>query len=153
MPELFEHKRHLVRIALLFAAGMGAFLILRALAVPSDFGLYGHFRGGALEDNRTARPLAHAGRAACAACHEEEAKALAGGKHLKVGCESCHGPLARHADDPETVKGVRPDGRLVCVRCHAANVAKPHAFPQVDVAEHAGDQACIECHQPHAPSL
>jgi hypothetical protein len=56
-------KQHLVRMAGLFAIGITAFFVLRWLMVPADFGLYGHFRPGALDDARS-RPLHYAGRAA-----------------------------------------------------------------------------------------
>ena len=39
-----------MRMASLFAVGITAFLVLRWLMVPADFGLYGHFRPGALDD-------------------------------------------------------------------------------------------------------
>ena len=38
------------------------------LLVPSDFGVYGFYRAGALNDVK-ARPIAYAGRAACEECH------------------------------------------------------------------------------------
>jgi hypothetical protein len=118
--------------------------------VPSDFGVYGHYRAGALADNR-ARPLVHAGRAACAACHAERAGEIGKGKHASVGCESCHGPLAAHAADAQAHEAPRPEGRLLCLTCHRVNVGRPAAFPQVDPREHAPDGACTDCHSAHDP--
>jgi hypothetical protein len=46
---------------------------------------------------------------------------------------------------------VRPDSKVLCARCHAPNVARPARFPQVDAAEHAGQEACIACHTAHNP--
>ncbi len=40
---------------------------------------------------------------------------------------------------------------MLCARCHAANVARPARFPQVDPAEHAGEEACTGCHKAHNP--
>lgn len=144
-------REHLVRVALLFAGGFAVFLVLRALLVPAGFGVYGHFRVAALEANRQ-RPLVYAGRSACADCHSEEADLLRSGKHARVGCEACHGALARHAEDPATQKAVRPDPRSVCLVCHEANRAKPAGFPRVVVAEHAPQGSCVDCHRPHAPT-
>lgn len=141
---------HLVRVAGLAGAGLVAFLLLRAALVPEDFGRLGHFRAGAIDDAR-ARPLVHAGRAACASCHDEPVRALAGGEHRAIGCESCHGPLARHAEKPREVKVSRPDGPSLCAGCHARSAARPAAFPQVEVQEHAGEGACLDCHAAHAP--
>jgi predicted CXXCH cytochrome family protein len=144
------HKGHLVRVAVLFVAGFGAFLVLQALLVPKGFGEYGHYRAGALDDNR-ARPLAFAGRAACLDCHSDVGDVIGKGKHATVHCEACHGPHAAHAADPSTAKAVRPDSRVLCARCHQASVARPAAFPQVEIADHAGGEACTSCHTPHSP--
>ena len=114
------------------------------------FRQYGHFRAGALDDVR-ARPISFAGRVACEACHPEKREALNKGKHANVGCEACHGPLARHADDPDKMKPVLPDTRVLCPTCHEANSAKPKAFPQVDSKDHSGGEPCKSCHQPHTP--
>jgi hypothetical protein len=150
MRALFGHREHLVRVAALFGGGLVVFLLLQALLVPQDFGVYGHYRAGALDDNR-ARPAVHAGRAACVECHTDVQEAARGGRHGKVGCEACHGPLGRHAEDPSTQKAVRPDSRVLCRRCHATNVARPVRFPQIDPDEHAGKEACVTCHPAHNP--
>jgi hypothetical protein len=78
-------------------------------------------------------------------------EAAKGGPHAAIRCEACHGPLAGHAADPAGKQAVRPDPRVLCARCHAANVARPARFPQVDVAEHAGGEACTTCHAAHNP--
>jgi len=150
MGGFFGHKGHLVRVAALFAAGILVFLVLQALLVPKGFGVYGHYRAGALDDNR-ARPLMHAGRAACVDCHADVWEVLQKGKHGPVHCEACHGPLARHAEDPSAGKAVKPDPKLLCARCHQEGVARPAKFPQVDVAGHAGGESCTSCHKAHDP--
>ena len=143
---------HLLRMAGLFAAGVIVFAGARAALTPDDFGALGHYRASAIDDNR-ADPPVHAGRAACAACHAEPAKALGEGSHARVGCEACHGPLAGHAAAPKERRAAKPDGRSTCVRCHARLAGRPPAFPQVDPAEHAPEGACVDCHAAHAPKL
>ena len=150
MEGFFRHKGHLVRVAVLFAAGILVFLGLQALLVPRGFGAYGHYRPGALDDNR-ARPLAHAGRAACLDCHADVWETLQKGKHGQVHCEACHGPLARHAEDPSLAKAVKPDPKTLCLRCHQQGVARPAKFPQVDAAAHSGGESCTTCHKAHDP--
>jgi hypothetical protein len=146
---LFKDGEHLARVAALFLAGLVAFFALQALMVPEGFGVYGHYRAGALDDNRT-RPVSFAGQQTCEACHTDVSDARKGSTHERIGCEACHGPQARHAeaDDPAAAKPERPDARL-CIVCHAANVAKPRAFPQIDPQQHAG--ACLDCHKAHNP--
>ncbi len=150
MKPLFGHRGHLVRVAALFVAGIVVFLVLQALMVPKGFGAYGHYRPGAIDDNR-ARPLAHAGRDACVECHADVWEVLQKGKHAGVRCEGCHGPLARHAEDPSVGKAVKPDPKVLCARCHQENAARPASFPQVDAAGHSGGESCTSCHKAHDP--
>lgn len=154
MSDLFKDKEHLVRMAALFAVGIGLFLIARAALVPEGFGELGHYRTGALEDNRNV-PLGYAGRATCSnpECHSDVLEARRGSRHEAVSCEACHGPLARHAEDPGALAPDRPDKKKVCLRCHLADAAKPAKFPQVDPKEHGGEGGCDECHKPHHPEI
>jgi len=143
---------HLVRMAGVFAVGVAAFILLRWLMVPADFGVLGHYRTGALSDNM-ARPIAFAGQAACIECHPDVAEVRAKGRHAKVACEACHGALASHAAKPDGPKPVRPDPRKTCIICHTASIAKPKAFPQVVPAEHAPEGSCADCHIVHNPKI
>lgn len=148
---LLKDAEHLLRVAALFLLGLAAFLLAQRLLVPEGFGRYGHYRAGALLDGRE-RPIVFAGQAACEECHTDIAETKAKGNHARPACEACHGPLARHAADPG-IKPQRPDGRTLCLRCHAVLVGRPATFPQIDVEEHAPKGACIECHAAHAPGL
>jgi len=152
MRQRFRDTEHLVRLALLFAAGTLVFVVARALLVPEGFGEYGHFRSGAMVDNQLREPV-HAGREACRECHGDAAAALAAGGHAGVGCESCHGALGAHARSEGEVKPAELDAAALCSLCHARNVARPARQPQVDVAEHAEGAACTDCHEAHAPAL
>jgi cytochrome c7-like protein len=141
---------HLIRVSALFAAGLVGFLLVQRWLVPPEFGKYGHFRPGALADNR-GRAIAYAGRTACADCHTDVPELLKAGKHARVGCEACHGPLARHIEDADAHPAKRPDPRAVCLVCHTANVAKPARFPQIVPQEHSPEGPCVECHVAHNP--
>jgi Cytochrome c7 and related cytochrome c len=150
MKESLRQREHLLRVAGIFLAGLLLFAAVRGLLVPSDFGLYGHYRAGALADVR-ARPPSFAERQACADCHSDAAEALAKGRHAGVACEACHGPLARHVADPEKQAPAKLDPRKLCITCHLANVAKPKKFPQIDPADHGDGGLCTSCHAPHRP--
>jgi hypothetical protein len=152
MKNRFKDYEHVFRMAGLFAVGTASFFILRAWMVPADFGVYGHYRAGALADN-AAYPLKYAGRAACLDCHSDIEEIRRGGKHAGIGCEACHGPLAGHATEMNPEKPTLPDPRETCLRCHAARPSKPHGFPQVDVEEHAPAGACTDCHVAHNPAI
>ncbi|HEX6851019.1 MAG TPA: multiheme c-type cytochrome [Candidatus Polarisedimenticolaceae bacterium] len=154
MHELIRDKEHLFRLALLFVVGIVLFLVVRGLFVPEGFGEIGHYRVGALEDNRD-HPLTFAGRAVCADCHGDVVEAKSGGKHAGIGCEACHGPQAAHArsDDPSSAKPEKPDPVNLCLVCHRNNVAKPAGFPRIDPNKHNAGASCHDCHAPHNPGL
>lgn len=154
MMEHLRDKEHLIRMAALFLAGILFFFLLQALLVPAGFGKYGHYRAGALADNR-GRPLHFAGRQACEDCHSDVAETRKGSKHERVACEACHGPQAGHAsaDDPAARKPPRPNAVKLCLVCHAENQAKPAGFPQVNPREHGEGAACGTCHNAHHPEI
>jgi hypothetical protein len=145
----FRDQEHLLRLAALAVTALLLFVVLRSLLVPRDFGVYGHYRAGALEDQR-ATPLVFAGQDDCLSCHDD---ARRGGKHATVHCEACHGALAvhAHAEDPTASKPVRPTA-ATCLVCHLANVGKPKAFPQISTKDHAEAGSCLECHRAHRPA-
>jgi len=151
MSGRFADVEHLLRMAGLFVAGAVVFLIVRAALVPEGFGTWGHFRAGALDDNR-AHPLRYAGQHSCADCHADVLEVRRESKHTAIGCEACHGPHGAHAADPDSAPGRRPDAATLCLGCHRLNVARPAGFPQIDPAEHGDGEPCASCHPPHHPN-
>jgi len=147
---MFQDTEHLFRVAALFLAGLLAFLVIRAIAMPADMGVYGHFRARAIEANQ-ATPRVFAGHAACEECHSDVLEVKRTGKHAGVACEACHWALAKHAEDPTELTPERPDPRKVCLVCHTANVAKPAGFPQIDTRDHGDAGPCTTCHTAHNP--
>jgi Cytochrome c7 and related cytochrome c len=149
MHKSFKDFEHLLRLAGLFVVGLLVFAGARAELVPKDFGKFGHYRAGAIDD-AAARPLAYAGRNRCTECHEDVVVAAAPAKHKVISCETCHGALLKHADDPE-VPTAKLDGQLLCLRCHAANTGKPAHQPTVVAKDHSDEDTCVSCHKPHDP--
>lgn len=147
----FKNAGHLFRLFGVFLAGLTLFLTVRGFLVPKSFGQYGHYRGNSLSEV-AARPVKFAGHQSCEACHSDVLDQKAKGKHAIVNCEACHGPLAKHADDP-SLQPTKLDTAMLCPRCHEANPAKPRTFPQVASAEHSSGLPCNTCHQPHSPVI
>ncbi|MCX5795530.1 MAG: multiheme c-type cytochrome [Elusimicrobia bacterium] len=144
---------HLLRVAAVFVLVISAFFAARHFLVPETFGKYGHYRAAAATE-MASMPLHYAGEPACLRCHPEQAKAKAGAGHRGVHCESCHGALLAHAQNPKAVKAVKPkeaDMRAFCGICHARNISRPAKFPQQDLAQHNPGVACSQCHNPHNP--
>jgi uncharacterized CHY-type Zn-finger protein len=149
---VFKDAGHLFRFAGLFVLAFIIFLVVRHYVVPPSFGQYGHYRGAAIAEI-AARPVKFAGHQACESCHTDVLDVKSKGKHAHVNCEACHGPLAKHADDPSSVTPAKLDTAVLCARCHTASAAKPKGFPQVDPAEHSNGVPCETCHQPHSPAI
>jgi hypothetical protein len=147
-----KEAAHLIRLAVLLTAGLGVFAIARQSIVPAGFGQYGHYRAGALAENRK-KPLVYAGREACQTCHEDVAGVLKTSRHADIGCEACHGPQFRHADNMEAQKPALPDTAVLCSGCHEKNAARPTFLPQVVAAEHSGGEPCKSCHKAHSPKF
>jgi hypothetical protein len=150
MSSRFRDAEHLLRLAALFVVGILVFIVGRALLIPEGFGAIGHYRVGAIADNRE-QAFVYAGRGACADCHDDVVATKSEGAHAGVGCEACHGPLAAHANDPASVVPELPRPDELCMKCHRQSVAKPEGFPQVEPEEHAMGEECTACHEPHVP--
>jgi uncharacterized CHY-type Zn-finger protein len=149
---LFKDIEHLIRLAVVMAIALTAFMILRAAVVPRSFGQYGYYRGLALAEIAS-RPIAFAGHVNCETCHSDVVAVKNEGKHAGVNCEVCHGALAKHAEDPGTVQPPKLDTAVLCVRCHEVNGARPRDFPQIVAKEHSTGLPCETCHQPHSPVI
>ncbi len=149
----FKDARHLFRLLGLFAIGIAAVLVGRAILVPKSFGKYGHYRGDAIAEI-SSLPVAFAGHQACEACHSDVLDGKSKGSHKGVNCEACHGALAKHVDDPGTIQPAKLDTQVLCVRCHEVNGARPKGFPQIAAKEHnEAGLPCDTCHQPHNPKI
>ncbi|HTG98740.1 MAG TPA: multiheme c-type cytochrome [Vicinamibacterales bacterium] len=142
---------HLIRLAGLFAAGLLFFGVARAQFVPDDFGKYGHYRANAVTE-AAAKPMVYAGRARCTECHEDTVNEAAPSKHKAIACETCHGALLKHADDP-AVETTKVDAQPLCLRCHAANTGKPSHQPTVVAKDHSDEDSCVPCHNAHDPRM
>ncbi len=103
----------------------------------------------------------YVGEETCLGCHENkkgdmslhsraaDVRTPAGGK----GCESCHGPGSKHADDPEKVKPIQfnkvsaTEASAQCTGCHATG---EHTFWAG--SKHEGrNVGCVTCHSIHSP--
>jgi uncharacterized CHY-type Zn-finger protein len=148
----FKDAEHLIRIAVVFLAGALLFLAVRACLVPKTFGQYGHYRAASIAEVASL-PIVHAGHETCETCHADVLEIKKSGRHAGVNCEACHGPQAKHAGDPGSLKPALPDTAVLCARCHEANAAKPKWFPAVVTAEHSQGLDCKTCHVPHNPRI
>jgi len=149
--------RHTYRLFIIIGVLAGAGLLARYLLVPSSFGQYGAYRGGAVEAARRGEPL-HLGQQGCTECHEEKVKLHAKDAHHRVQCEVCHGPGRRHAAEGTAASIDKPRGKQVCLTCHQLLSARPGAFPQIEWREHfrfvgvkSDNTPCTRCHEPHEP--
>lgn len=144
----FRIAPQIIRLLLLAGGIVVTYAVARAFLTPASFGRYGHYRGAALEEIAS-RDLTFAGAKACNECHSEVAEKLAKYQHQEIACESCHGPARTHAGNPDVDIPKLTDA--TCLRCHAANAARPKWLKQVKPGNHYSDDRCVECHVPHQP--
>lgn len=149
--EIFSRvPQQLIPLGILFIVLVVVLLVVRQLLVPETFGEYGHYRFQAVADNM-GQDIMYAGYDACAECHDDIAAVKTGSRHEAVSCETCHGPGAKHADDPSGSLPDIPRKREHCELCHGYNPSRPSGFPQVIETMHNPGRSCISCHNPHNP--
>ena len=163
--------RHIFRlIVLLVACAVIGYAAKRGFTVKS-FYEYGHYRGNSVAQIASEKPK-YRGVGYCAPCHAEQVAAWSKGIHNSadsgkiVKCEVCHGAASEREpqgmfvvstsgpDHPTSLKMFVPtDTRKLCTLCHERMTGRPQEQPQIVVADHAGTQQCIVCHNPHSPTL
>jgi len=163
------------RLIIVFTIFIVLFLIIQQVLKPSSFGVFGHYRANAIQEN-TVRELHYAGSAKCSKCHDDIHFDKSLGFHAKLKCEVCHGPGLKHAlyadkykgkDLPDSLILYKPDNRKDCAVCHQKNAARikilfdtvdNSMIKQVNTMKHnlvdkntKEELKCIECHNPHQP--
>lgn len=142
----------ITRLVLLTIAIVGSYLVARYFLTPPSFGQYGWYRGDALEEAASHKPV-FAGKKACGECHTEVEAKLAKFSHKTLSCEGCHGPAEAHAADPDAAALLpKKQPFSSCIRCHEANPSRPKWHKQIVIKAHYPGDKCTECHVPHAPS-
>ncbi len=152
-----KDSRHIVHLCVLLAVAIAGFIAARRILLPETFGLIGHYRAAALETIKS-KPVRHAGAAVCADCHSDVADLKATSKHAGINCESCHGPAAAHADDPDSAdarpqRHVSQDRRQFCGTCHSESISRPAFMRQIHLVIHYPKQPCTDCHKSHHPEV
>jgi hypothetical protein len=142
----------LIPLALIAAAIIVLFVVARSLLVPDTFGDYGHYRAASV-DEIASLEIAYVGYETCADCHDDEFELKQQSNHRSVSCEACHGPGAKHIEDPDEYAPIAPRGRDFCPLCHGYNPSRPSGFPQIITELHNPGKSCMTCHDPHNPLL
>jgi DmsE family decaheme c-type cytochrome len=105
----------------------------------------------------------YAGTDTCLTCHSDKEKDYKGQLHGKAnhprtpaatqGCESCHGPAKKHAENPEDKSTLKvflrmapQDTNATCMTCHARS---NHALWEGS-AHDARKLSCVTCHSIHS---
>ena len=110
----------------------------------------------------SAASATNVGEETCLTCHDDKKASFRKTLHSKAadprtpaagqGCESCHGPGSKHADDPEKFKPRQfnkigaDEASAVCTTCHASG---EHALWAGSKHE-ARRVACTTCHSVHS---
>ncbi len=152
-------KNHAWRPLVVAIGAVALLLTVRAIVVPSDFGVngsgftYGFHRKSNIDEWKQFK-VKYREKEYCRECHEEKVEENLTSPHSIIQCENCHGPAIDHPVDPESlaIEGTR----LLCLRCHAF-LPYPQSnradMPYVDPNDHNPGENCISCHNPHHPNL
>jgi hypothetical protein len=140
----------LKRIGIVTIIIVGGVLLARAL-VPASL-VDRRIHKASTVEREIAKPVQFAGTATCVECHEDQNAKKKTGYHRNLACETCHGPAAKHADDPTSVKPFAPRDRKFCPLCHAYDASRPTGFPQINPTAHNPLKPCIACHNAHDPT-
>jgi hypothetical protein len=158
---------HIIRLTLVLAAALAAFLALKDFATPKSWDHDASYRLDATTDLQQ-QPALYGGNASCrdSACHglekDHEAKwsLLQSAVHETLACEGCHGALGKHVQDGAKVADafIERDNTL-CLRCHARLLGRDSKVaqfrPTTGVHKMAGvtqTTRCSNCHDAHAPA-
>lgn len=135
-------------------------LLFRAFYVPKDFGvhggegyMYGWYREGNVQEWKDF-PERYKTQVYCADCHTDKTDLAVTSMHATIQCENCHGPAMDHPEDPPQLSLDR--SRDLCLRCHALLPYPGSDRGQlrgIEPEEHNPGIACVDCHDPHNPSL
>ncbi len=142
---------HILRLILLV---VGFIILAIAAAIyltPESFYEFGHYRADSVGEIAADTPQFQ-GPDYCEACHEEQHTDWTAGVHTVVKCEVCHGAAREHPADGGKLP-IPDDTVKLCTLCHEKMPARPAAQPQIVVSEHAGEEQCVTCHDPHSPAL
>lgn len=142
---------HIKRLLLLMAGFLALAVVAAILLTPDSFYEFGHYRADSVGEIAADIPK-YQGADYCQACHEEPHADWSAGVHEVVKCEVCHGPAGEHPLDGGKLP-IPDDSVRLCTLCHEKMPARPAAQPQIVVSEHAGEEQCVMCHDPHAPAL
>ena len=138
------------RLGLIAAIVVVAVLAVRFIAIPRSYFSTRLHRSSTVK-REVAKPVSFAGMATCRECHSDVYDTKSNGYHRGLACETCHGPSAKHAEDPMSVKPYAPRDRKFCPVCHAYDRSRPTGFPQINPTIHNPLKPCITCHKPHDP--
>jgi len=152
-------KGHVWRPLYVVIGLVACILIFRMFYVPSDFGI--QERGYTFGFHRLSNeqewkefPAKYKGAAYCAECHTENSESIVNSGHGIISCEDCHGAAFNHPEDPEKLSIDR--SRDLCLRCHFELYmpsSQRNDLPGIDPKTHNAGIECVECHNPHNPSL
>ena len=152
-------KPHVWRPLYVVLGVVALILVARMFIVPSDFGvgergyMYSYHRKGNEQEWKdfTAKFKT---AVYCSECHEDQTAARVDSPHGIIECENCHGLAGNHPDDPEAL--AIDTSRELCLRCHALlhyPGTDRGSLIGIEPAGHNPGEACVDCHDPHQPSL
>jgi|APDOM4702015191_1054821.scaffolds.fasta_scaffold26178_2 cytochrome c553 len=144
--------KHVVRLLSLMAGGLVFALVARWYLTPDSFYEFGHYRANSVTEIAKLEPV-HLTAGYCERCHDDRHAEWSAGNHKSVSCENCHGPGQGHPKGGKKKLPIPTDTVQLCTLCHESTAGRPATQPQIVLADHKKGEACVPCHNPHAPKI
>jgi len=152
-------KKHVWRPLYVVFGIVALILLFRLIYVPDDFGAQEQgytfgFHRLSNEQEWKNYPSKYKNSSYCNECHDDKVEKWTSSAHAIIPCENCHGAAFDHPDSPEKLTIDR--SRDLCLRCHS-KLYMPSSgrndIPGIDSDQHNPKTDCVDCHNPHNPSL
>lgn len=140
------------RIGMILISVLVMFFFARQMFIPASYGEYGRYRGDSIGEAAAREPSFAGSSKDCGECHRDVFNFTASGEHKGMDCQSCHGPAAKHMQNPAAWSPKVKGNEELCASCHRKIAGRVDGqIATVKPLMHSGGVDCVRCHDPHRP--
>lgn len=150
-PKIPRTRQAVFRIGLTLITVIALFAFARQMAIPATFGEYGRYRGDSIAENVNHEVNFASSGAICAGCHKDAFQVVSSANHGKMDCQTCHGPAAKHTENPGSGQPRIEKATALCLSCHSETQGRAGQLATIKPQSHNTGLDCTQCHVPHSP--